>query len=68
VDPVRHTIAVHAATLSAFALGVEALVTFMADATVAPPNSGDHWRRRSRGRIERDTRGAESRLCLRELT
>jgi hypothetical protein len=40
VDPVGHTIAINATTLSAFALGVEALVTFTVDATVAPSNSG----------------------------
>jgi len=40
VDPVMHTIAVTATTLSTFALGVEALVTFTVDATVTPSNSG----------------------------
>jgi len=40
VDPVMHTITVTATTLSTFALGVEALVTFTVDATVAPSNSG----------------------------
>jgi len=40
VDPVTHTIAVSTSSLSTFALGVEALVTFAVDATVAPPNSG----------------------------
>ena len=40
VNPTAHTIAVTTTTLSSFALGVEALVTFAVDATVAPPNSG----------------------------
>jgi len=40
VNPATHTIAVTATELSVFALGVEALVTFTVDATVAPPNSG----------------------------
>lgn len=40
VNPTTHTIAVTTTTLSAFALGVEALVTFAVDTTVAPSNSG----------------------------
>ncbi len=40
VNPVTHTIAVTTTTLSAFALGVEALVTFAVDATLSLPNSG----------------------------
>lgn len=40
VNPVMHTIAVTTTNLSVFALGVEALVTFNVDASVAPVNSG----------------------------
>jgi hypothetical protein len=40
VNPGSHTIAVATDSLGAFALGVEALVTFTVDASAAPANSG----------------------------
>lgn len=40
VNPATHTIAAATTTLSAFALGVEALVSFNVNATVTPSNSG----------------------------